>query len=192
MSTCVVYEYQIFLGYSNHIIVTAAGALILILVFTALLALLHRIAMRREIQRRVQERAKAVKHSIGQQHRELQEIAKHSPQPHETNNDFSQRLRRLSPAFFTWSRRTSGAESTTPSLTLQETNFLDPQSVWQLPSRESPRPPKVRLEPLQAKSLHRRGAPLAFDETTLGEREVGKRPPPKSTDKPRLPQSALV
>uniref|UniRef100_A0A914XXA0 Uncharacterized protein n=1 Tax=Panagrolaimus superbus TaxID=310955 RepID=A0A914XXA0_9BILA len=149
---------------------------------------------RREIQRRVQERAKNVKESV------------HSRQQHESanhriitgnnnNNDFSQRLRRLSPAFFTWSRRTSGADSTTPSLTLHETTFREPQTslnVWQ--SRESPKPPKVvKLEPLQAKTLHRRagGAPLAFDEIEIGggQHNVSR----KSTDGLlRLPHSALV
>uniref|UniRef100_A0AC35F3H6 CUB domain-containing protein n=1 Tax=Panagrolaimus sp. PS1159 TaxID=55785 RepID=A0AC35F3H6_9BILA len=137
-------------------------------------SLLHRVAMRREIQRRLQERAKSVKESINSR---LQNDSSNHQIISETNsnnnrnsgNDFSQRLRRLSPAFFTWSRRTSGAESTTPSLTLQETSFRDPQSIWQRES-SSPRPPKVvKLEPLQAKTLHRRsgGAPIAFDETEI-------------------------
>ena len=124
--------------------------------------------MRREIHRRVRERAKEMKKRNNNANNEIPNLSQKRPSDSSIRTAASitvSRMRRMSPAFFSWSRRTSTAESATPSLTLQETS-LTTNNVWQFhgPKDTMPQPPRVRLQPLEPANLHRRQAPLASEE----------------------------
>ena len=141
---------------------------------TILVIIIHRISMRREIHRRVRERTKEMKkrsssnNNNNNNNHEVPNLNQKRPSDSSLRTAASltiSRMRRMSPAFFSWSRRTSTAESATPSLTLQETT-LTTNNVWQFhgPKDISPQPPRVRLQPLEPANLHRRPAPLASEE----------------------------
>lgn len=181
-----IYYYYIILGYSDQIIWTAIGAFFIIISCTILAIVIHRITMKREIKKRLREEAKTMKrnqsnYDNNSNNMDLQINAFNQPRASDVSglsvpsmaSISIARARRFSPAFFAWSRRTSTADSVTPSLTLHETPIIpsqirniDNNNVWQFSKELSPQPPRVRLQQLEPGRLNHRkgGVPIATSE----------------------------
>uniref|UniRef100_A0AC34RPT5 Uncharacterized protein n=1 Tax=Panagrolaimus sp. JU765 TaxID=591449 RepID=A0AC34RPT5_9BILA len=171
--------------YSDHIAWTAVGIFSFIFICTILTVILHRISVRREIQKRIRKEVKSQRGQATSQNGHQNE--QRCPDSSRTPATVS-RSRRMSPAFFTWTRRPT-VESISPSLPLQESLLnqneanSDQNNVWQIAKEPTPQPPRVRLQPLTVTGLSRQDPPLAFENLEISR---------NAKETFRYPQTAIV